>query len=256
MKYKCLFYSLILFSCFCLAQENEKTRTFNNFLDTLRNYQTDTYNRFERMDGKNFNAIIAETYKSILLSPSEIANLFHSDIKYATVFNDLMYLIKKRYSYYIQTIIRIPIFIKAKIISSTEENKSGFRQINLTLKPKYIIKGVEPFLSKPEFTVFYREYEYVPKDKDYKIGESYLFPLWDRGEKENSIFAIATWVDGNGSRFLIKNNILFDEYNFFNRGTEIKFDDIVKEVNETILSINSGIGLDKYQTSVKHNRNQ
>jgi hypothetical protein len=253
MKIKYLFCFILAFSFLCIAQENEKAIILNKYLDTLKNYQVNGYSKFMSMNDKEFNHIMKEVYEAIEIASPEIMR--NNDINMHGAKNYFLRAVQDRYSYIIKNLIRIPVFVKAKILSSRIVYKSGFGQINLTLKPEYVVKGKEPFLKQPEFEVFYREYEYVPKEKDYKIGKSYLFPLWYRGPQEDTIFAIATFIDGgHHTRFLVENNVLHDDVSYFGMGTEVKWDNFVKNINEMIYSIIHEKGLDKYKVSGQQER--
>jgi len=107
----------------------------------------------------------------------------------------------------------------------------------MELKSEHKIKGKLPFLNQSSFKVYFRNYEGVVPEKDYKIGKSYLIPLWDRYEPGNPEFAVATWADEHGARFLVENNILHDEFNVFGMGTDVNWDTFKKEINKTIFSI-------------------
>lgn len=250
MKIKYSICFILVFSFLCIAQKNEKTKILNKYLDTLKNYQVDGYSKFMALGEKEFENIIKDAYKAIEIASPDLKKRF--DINYYNAYGGFLRAVKSRYSYFLTTLIRIPIFVKAKILSKNGVTKGSFFQYNLKLKPEYVLKGKEQFLTQPEFEVYYREYENVPQEKDYKVGESYLFPLWDRAELDNSIFAIATWMDGHGSRFLVKNNLIYDEYNFFNFGTEINWDIFVKKIHEMIKKILAEKGLDIYKKYNEH----
>ena len=245
MKIKYSICLILVFSFLCFGQQNEKAKILNKYLDSLKNYQVDGYSKFMTMGENEFKHIIIDAYKAIEIASPEMKKIF--DINYYTAYSCFLRAVKSRYSYFLTTLIRVPIFVKAKILSKNEVKKGSFFQINLKLKPEYRLKGKEQFLSQPEFEVYYREYENVPKDKDYKVGESYLFPLWDRAEPDNKIFAIATWMDGHGSRFLIKDNLIYDEYNFFNLGLEINWDYFIQKFNEMITQVLTGGDLDIFK---------
>lgn len=238
---------LVGLSIMCFAQEEERTIKSEKYIDALQNCQGESYSKFMAIDDKEFNHIVRLAYEAIEIASTEILRKTKDDIPLRNAQGDFFRVIKERYSYILKNLIRIPVFVKAKILSSEEVNKGGFRQINLKLKQEYIIKGKETFLLQPEFEVYYREYEYVTESNDYKIGKSYLFPLWDRGEPENKIFSIATWLSGDGSRFLVENGVLHDENNNFKMGTEVNWDDFVKSINEMIFKIVNEKELDVYK---------
>lgn len=250
-----------IFAQQCYIYEGHRWQTvlvtyhINNYLNTLKKYQKEgAYAELDKMEDKDFNVIMKEAYEAIEIAPTEITKIMLTDMAYNNAQSDFLRILKKRYSRFLYALIRVPIFVKAKIITRREVMKGGFRQINLRLEPEYIIKGKESFLFQSEFEVYYREYEHVSESKDFKIGKSYLFPLWDRGEPDNSDFAIATWVDGRGSRFLIENNLLHDEYTFFDMGTKVRWDVFVKNINETISKIINEKGLDIYKIQFKQER--
>jgi len=241
-------YFIFIFSFLCCAQKTEKVLTVEAYLDALQDYQEDGYSKYMALDEKEFNHLIKEAYEAIEIGSSDILKITKVDVPKRNAQGDLLRAIGFKYPNIIKYLISIPVYIKARIVSSEEVNKGGFRQINLILKPEQIIKGKEPFLNQSEFEVFYREYEYVPDSLDYKIGKSYLFPLWDRGEPENEIFAIATFLDGtNGYRFLVENDVLYDDANYFGMGTKVNWSDFVKNINEIITNIINEKGLEIYK---------
>ncbi len=134
---------------------------------------------------------------------------------------------------------RIPVLLKAKVVSINEESVAGFSKMVIKLQPEEIIKGKLTFLKGNELTVYYRYYEAVPSSNDFKVGESYFLPIWDRHEPENPEFAIATWVDGHGSRFLIKDGFLHDEFNFFEMGTKIEWAEFKSTLEKIIYKIHN-----------------
>ena len=224
---------------------------------TVDQYQNNkAYKEFKNMDDEEFKVIVKEAYEAKEIAPFELNDIFEQDAyrmdeeikldrknknytrKYGTVEAVLMEQIKKRYSEVDYVLTRLQVFIKAKILSIREEDEGdGFLRILVRLKPEQIIKGKAPVINEPEFEVYFRRYEMVLPEKDFKVGKSYLFPLFDRNEPNNPELAIATWVDGFGSRFLVENNVLNDEYNFFKMGTNISWDDFVKNINNKIFGI-------------------
>lgn len=120
------------------------------------------------MKPKEFNKIIKIVYQGIEADPTKVTIILRNDKTSSLINtrNTLLNNIQQRYSKFIHELVRISIYVKAKIISSREFNNHGWRQINLVLKPKFVLKGKEPFLFKEEFEVYYREYEYVPKERD------------------------------------------------------------------------------------------
>ena len=248
MKINFSIYFIFIFSFLCCAQKTEKTIKLERYLDVLQNYQEDVYSKFMALDDKEFHHIMKLAYEESEISSSELLKITKEDVLYRNAHGSFLRTVADRYSYIIKNLIRLPVFVKAKILSSKEVNKSGFRQINFILKPEQILKGKESFLNLSEFEVYYREYEYVSASKDYKIGKTYLFPLWDRGESDNIIFAIATFVDGgHGYRFMVENNVLHDDANYFGMGTEVNWDDFVKGINEIISRIINEKDLDVYK---------
>ncbi|MDP2303822.1 MAG: hypothetical protein Q8N03_15505 [Ignavibacteria bacterium] len=227
MKYFTTFFTLIIFPLIIFAQNSEKEKKIQLYLNELQLHKINSYQSFENMNENEFSHLLKLAYEAIEIASPELKE--RADIKYYTIFNNFRTIIRKKYSPLLEALIRIPVLVKAKVIDMEEVNKGGFRQINLKLRPEHIIKGKEQFLNQPEFTVFYRYYNYVPDSIDYKIGNIYLFPLWDRGEEENKIFAVATWIDQYGARFLIKDNIIYDRSNFFNMGFKIIWEDFVSE---------------------------
>lgn len=257
MKIKHLFSFILIFSITCLAQQNEKELKLNNYLNTLKKYQTNkAYTEFGRKNDKDFKLIVKATYEAIEIAPDELHDIFaldhvrweeevksdrnkmYANIKYGVVQRVILDEIKNRYSEVFYLLTRIPIFIKAKVISIKEgSDDAGFAKIVIKLKPEKIIKGKESFIFEQEFDVYYRNYELVPSSKEFKVGNSYLILLWDRNEPANPEFAVATWVDEQGSRFLIEDDVLYDEHNIFNMGTKVGWDEFVKNINDKIYRI-------------------
>jgi hypothetical protein len=265
MKFKYLICSTIvwafnfvlIFSVLCFAQENEKAIKVEKYVNTLKAYQSGMkYRDFDKMDDHNFKLILKEMYEAKEIAPEELNKIFARDherwvkedtankndllksVKYGILEQQILDQAKKRYPILIYILLRIPVFIRAKILSSElVYDKNGFPKYVLKLKPEQIIKGKVPIITKDEFEVYYRNYEGVPQSRDYKIGKSYLFLLWDRNELANPGLSVATWVDGHGSRFLITNNILHDEYNIFNMGKEVNWNLFVKKINDMIYKI-------------------
>jgi hypothetical protein len=221
------FFIIIVIPFLCLAQESDKNVKLTNYLKSIENQELDSYEKVAALNTKEFNHLLKEAYEAIEIASSDLLKISQSDANYKEVSRNLLRGVLERYSYSLETFIRIPIFVKAKILSSQEFSKGGFGQINLRLEPELIIKGKELFLN-------------------HKIGKSYLFPLWDRGEPENQIFAIATWISGDGSRFLVEDNVLHDENDFFKMGIEVSWDEFVKNINEMISCIINEKVLDKY----------
>lgn len=246
MKRKYFLLIIMVIPYLCFAQENEKSIKLEKYLGNFQNYNDSSYYEFLKLGDNEFNHIVKEAYEAIEIASPELLNITRSNISYRNAQGKFLQVVAQRYSHILETLIRIPIFVKAKILSSQEVGKGGFSQINLKLEPELIIKGKELFLNQPDFEVFYRRYEMVPEEVDYKIGKSYLFPLWDRGEPENQIFAIATWVSGDGSRFLVEDSVLHDENDFFKMGIEVSWDEFVKNINEMISCIINEKVLDKY----------
>jgi predicted DNA binding CopG/RHH family protein len=240
------FFIIIVIPFLCLAQENDKNIKLADYLKSIENQHLENYSTVASLSTTDFNHLLKEAYEAIEIASSDLLKITQADVNYRNANSNLLRQVEARYSSILGTLIRIPIFVKAKILSSQEVSKGGFSQINLRLEPELIIKGKEIFLNQPDFEVFYRRYEMVLEEVDYKIGKSYLFPLWDRGEPENQIFAIATWISGNGSRFLVEDSVLHDENDFFKIGIEVSWDEFVKNINEMISCIINEKVLDKY----------
>ena len=233
MRIKFVVYMLLLLTSLGYSQNDMLV----NYLKTLQQYQGKSLSYYLEMDSTRFKEVVKTAYEAIEIASSELLNITKADTGYRNAQGDFLRAVKKRYSDIYKILIQIPVFVKAKIVSVKELNKGGFRQINLGLEPEYILKGKEPFLSQPEFEVFYREYEYVPDSLDYKVGKSYFFPLWDRGEKKNQMFAIATWISGDYSRFLIEDDVFHDKNNFFKMGPKIKWNEFILHLENMISKI-------------------
>jgi len=255
MHIKYSFYLLsisFLFSFNSIAQKSEKEIKREEYINSiLEKYHEDgSLSALQNMTDKEFNKLIKIAYEAIEAGQTEILNYEKANIPSRSSryhFNREIYM---RYSRFLEVFIRVPVIVKAKILESRQVIKGGFGQLNLILKPEYIIKGKEPFLSQP-FEIYYREYTYVPDSIDFKIGKSYLFLLWDRGEPDNKEFSIATWADDSQARFLIENDILYDHYNFFNMGSSVKWADFVKNIEELIFRIKNENNLDMYKRSLQ-----
>jgi len=77
----------------------------------------------------------------------------------------------------------------------------------------------------------------VPEVKEYKTGETYLFLLWDRHEEHNPGYAVATFIQERGCRFVVKDNILYDDYNYFGFGTAVNWSIFKASLNNVIAQI-------------------
>jgi len=226
------------------AQQNEK---LENLIEVFENYKEDSDLKLSNLDNSSFNNILKLTYEAIEASPSEFLPLIAEDKSFGAALGGLLRTIPIKYSYFLENIILIPIFVKAKIISRKEVNKGKFRQLNLMLEPEKILKGKESFLYEKQFEVFFREYEHVPDSLDFKIGKTYLFPLWDRNEEKNQMFAIATWIDKIGGRFLIEDGYLYDRNEFFNLGKKVSWEKFVDEFELMVKRIIGGYELEIYK---------
>jgi hypothetical protein len=228
----CLFIFLFI-SITCPAQQSEKEIKINKYISTLKKYQKNKpYRNFNKLTDLEFKIILKEIYEAIEISPNEVNDIFVEDnnrwkheikmdkkndkikSKYGLVYYFTLEEVKKRYSEVVYLLIRIPVFIKGTIISIREDyNDDGFGRYVIKMKPEQVIKGTLPVIHEQEFDIYYRNYDRVFPQKDFKVGNSYLFPLWDRNEPNHPELAVATWIDEHGSRFLIKDGFLFDEHN-------------------------------------------
>jgi len=199
MKIKYLLLFAFLFSFLSLAQESEKALKVSKYLNTLKKYQKEkAHKSIKKLEDKDFKIIVKEVYEAEEIDPhgknkifeedhnrwiSEIKtdkNKLYKNVKYGVVEGTILNEIKKRYSNLIYILVRVPIFVKAHVISIKEDfDKDGFRKYVLKLKPEYIIKGKVDFINQPEFEVYYRNYEGVTPDKDFKVDKSYLLPIWE-----------------------------------------------------------------------------
>jgi hypothetical protein len=252
MKYFTTLLALIIFPLIIFAQHSEKEKKIQSYLNFLQLHKTSSYEAFENMSEKEFTQLVKLAYSAIEIGTPELNDI--ADIEYYTTFNNFLQVVRTRYSNMLVTLIRIPIFVKAEVKGIEEVNKGGFRQINLKLKPEFVVKGKEGFLNQTEFEVFHRYYNYVPDSIDYKTGKSYLFPLWDRGEEENEIFAVATWIDLYEARFLVEDNILYDRSNFFNMGTKVEWQDFIERFNLLVNKIIYESDLNIFINPIKTNR--
>jgi|GEM_PF-1148582 hypothetical protein len=152
--------------------------------------------------------------------------------------------LKKHFSNTIYLLTRIPVYVKAKVLSIRqieEYNTLGGHSIRsdkyiIRLQAEKVIKGKIPLIEQPEFEVYYRYWE--PVSKDYIVGNSYLFLIWNRDVDDTPWqYAVATFIDEHGGRLLVKNNILYDDYNIFGLGKEVKWTDFVNAINDKIYRI-------------------
>jgi hypothetical protein len=261
MKIKNLAIIIFIASVLGISQQNEKTIKIDKYLNILQEFQINKeYEMLGNLQEHEFKLIIKEMYEAIEIAPVELNAIFADDhnrwieeikfnrnnlyykVKYGIVQNALLDEVKKRYSEIIYILIRVPVLIKAQVVSIKEDyDKDGFGKFVLRLKPEQIIKGEVSFINEQEFDVYYRNYEMIPASKEFKVGKSYLVPLWDRNEPANPEFAIATWIDKSGSRFLIENETLYDEHNIFNMGTKVKWVEFVKNINDLIFRIKNSM---------------
>lgn len=163
-----------------------------------------------------------------------------------TVHGTFLRLIDNRYPKYVYYLTRIPIFMKAKVVAiksilDTFEivpgRKISSSRMIMKLQPEIIIKGKNLVQSESEFEVYFRYWEQIENTKDFKIGKSYLIPAYYRGDELFPTYAIATWLDDNGGRYLVESNSFYDEKNTFGMGNEVNWDDFVKVMNNRIFKI-------------------
>lgn len=254
MKKILLFLSLISTFFVCYAQERDTT-AYNLYLKTLEKYSEENYSNFKSMSDSEFSALVKITYEGIESAPSKVLEHIQSNMHARATQLDIYRLMQEKNSYLLYAFVAVPVFIKAKVISITEKNVGGFRQMNLMLKPEYIIKGKEPALQNENLEVFHRYYEFIPDSLDYKVGKSYLFPIWDRGEQPDSILAIATWFDKHGSRFLIENGLIHDPFNIFSEAKINSWDNFLQFIEDLITNIQNERPLDYIKNPIKTTRN-
>lgn len=149
-------------------------------------------------------------------------------------------IIQHRFPTYVYNLVRIPIFLKAKVISITkysdtleitEKTKMPSARMILELEPEIVVKGKDTSLNGNEFKVYFRYWEPIDPNKDFVVGKSYLIPIEYRNFEYNVPYAVAAWIDENGGRFLVENNILYDEKNTFGLGKKVKWEEFIKDIN-------------------------
>lgn len=272
MNQKCFILILIL-CCTKLisAQQSEKFNKINEHLNTLKKYETnDGFKELENMDHNNFKKFIKEVYEVREIAPKElyqtlqavIENQKKDNTSSSVAFNAYrvhelsLDMIRGKYSRLTYLLTRIPIFVKATVLSKREivlpqkyegrkNRKNIVRNYYITvlkLRSEEIIKGKVDFLNNSEYEVWYINWENVPSQKDFQIGKTYFIPIWYRKDPDiETEYSVATWVSDQGTRFLVENNAIQDEYNVFGFGRLVRWNDFTGKIRDHINKIKNNL---------------
>lgn len=166
--------------------------------------------------------------------------------QYQVIMGQFENLIKSRYQRYVYWNLRIPVFVKAKILNIKSENKlaemSGHTNITytryiVTAKIEEVLQGQTFIGNKKEFELYYVYWEPAEPENDFRVGKTYLLPLWNREIDDNPPLAVSTVFDNHGARFIVENDFLIDNYNAFQLGNKIKWSDFLNKFNDRIYRI-------------------
>lgn len=241
------------------GQQKEKEEKVNKYLNEIKKYQTDNkFNEINSVDEKSFKEIERSLYEAKEIGEDVLEDSLTKDhyrwmedikkdknnltkkVKYGIVEGQIIDEIIKRHTYFNGVLIRVPVFMKAKILSYTPGyDKFGFRVI-MKVQPEEILKCKVPYLLLNEFEVYFRDWgEGVSIERDFKVGKSYMIPIWYRPDIDitETKYSVATFVDKNGSRFLIDNGLMHDDYNIFGLGETVNWKVFADTVKSKIASI-------------------
>lgn len=141
-------------------------------------------------------------------------------------------------------LVRIPYFIKGKVVSketltyTDQSTGNSHPKNNVVIKVEDVLKGHSRFEKDDEIEFFYFSYWDKPK-KEFKIGESYLLPLEPRCDEDidnYSWIALVTYIENPDVVFEFQNDFLFDEYNYFDFGTSVEWDSFKHQFNAFVNS--------------------
>ena len=258
---------LFLFACVGLAQDSVKTEKLNNFINTFKPYSQKSfweYKKLRSVDYDSIKEVVKVIYEAIECAPIEVNSIERLDKKMweddlkknknnppsvepcGFVIRHFTSMIEEKYPPLISALTSIPIFVKAKIesidtgivdVKIGKNSISHIKKLIAKLNIEDVVKGNMILKGKHEFSTYYCYWENVAQENDYKIGKSYLFPLWNRDPDDKPAFAVATYLDKHGARFLVANDILYDYYNIFGLGKEVKWTDFVNAINDKIYRI-------------------
>lgn len=262
MKFAFVLFFLSL-NILSFAQQNEKELKVNKILNILKKYQSDKkYNDLKSLDDPSFREIEKALYEAEEVGhdlyrdslardhyrwmgevEKDKKNIFKK-VKYGAVDVAILDEINNRYGYFEETLVRIHAFIKAKIISiSPGYDNFGYRVV-LKVQPEETLKCRVPYMLQPEFDVYYRHWENVNPEDDFKEGKTYMLPIWYRPDEDipETKYSVATYIDNNGSRFLVENGIMHDKYNVFKLGENVNWKTFAETAKNKIdVIINAGV---------------
>ena len=135
MKSLILFFFVLQF--LCSAQEEDKKIKLEKYIEFIDDYELYNHAVLESLSTEEFNQLIKIAYEAIEVSSIELTKITQSNVNYRNANSSILRQVEAKYSYIIETLVRIPIFVKAKILSSEEVHKNKFCQFNLKLKPEY-----------------------------------------------------------------------------------------------------------------------
>ncbi len=156
-------------------------------------------------------------------------------------------LIEQKISKKTYELMRIPYFIKARVISKdtsiyTDSSTSfEYSKVNIGVKVEDVIKGKKRFKMDDKFEFYYLQNWEKPKS-EFKIDESYFLLLEPRsGNDVNfNMVALVTYIDCPDVVFEIKDGNLIDEKNYFGFGKENNWEMFKKKFNEVVTNIKEG----------------
>lgn len=234
MKTKTVFIVfIVMLTCSCFAQEDDKTIKLNKFIEMLERYRKETFEEYSNImsntDDKTMRQEIKIIYEAIEAAPVEVRRILENDniraekvyeerrknklplvtvVRYFPIYNELIMKIHEEYGFLFRATIISPIILKAKVLSFQKTDdylESPGRKLNrklLKLSVEEILKGKVDFAKQKEMEVFYRDWNEIPAE-DFKVGASYLFFLWVEKADDKYPFAVNVDVDMRGSRILI-----------------------------------------------------
>jgi len=250
---------LIFLNFLSFGQQNEKELKVNKILNLFKKYQIDRkFEKISSLDDTSLREIEKALYEAEevghdLFNDSLVSDHYrwegevkkdknkrYEKVQYGSVYVLMLKEIEKRYGYFDETLVRVHAFIKAKIISISSKSDNHGGRIILKVQPEETLKCRVPYMLQPEFEVWYLNWEGVAPEDDFKEGKTYMIPIWYRPDNiPETKYSVATFVDYNGSRFLVENGIMHDKYNIFKLGESVNwkvFADTVKNKIGTILN--------------------
>lgn len=224
---------IVLLTCSCFAQEDDKTTKLNKFVQMLERYRKETFEEYSKIlsniDDKTLREETKIIYEAIEAAPNEARKIVENDniraekvyeerrknklplvtvVRYVSIYNNLIGKIRDDYGPLVSAAVISPIILRAKVLSFQKTDdylEFPGRQLNrklLKLSVEEIFKGKVDFAKQKEMEVFYRDWNETPAE-DFKVGASYLFYLCVEKADDKYPFAVNMTIDSRGSRFLI-----------------------------------------------------